>query len=81
MKEFIFDHPGKKHQDNLLCSLAVIIKKLILHDWEKEYTVLDQCLTWQNYHKSGREKIQWSKFISAGAGALTFLVGIKNLEQ
>ena len=66
--------------------LSIIVKKLILHDWEKDYTCPERCLlTWQNEKKSRQKKsIQHARFcfISVGVRAvLRFLVSLKKLGQ
>ena len=65
--------------------IAIIIKRTILHDWDKYYTRLDRGLiTWQSYRKSWREKIQSIKFclISVGVGVISrILVSIKTFGR
>ena len=59
-KWFIDDPPGKKY---FSCSLPSSLKKLILHDWERDSNHLDWCsITWQNRPQSWWEKVQCNRF-------------------
>ena len=65
------------------------LKKLILQEWEKDYTCLDPCLDWcliiwQNKPKYWQEKIQCNRFcftLVEVQAALRILFSIKKLRQ